>query len=55
MKLHPGVYDQDPATATEFPHGPMIEMDDGRWIYFDLYMESQAETCFAALTLTNSH
>lgn len=49
MKLQPGVYDTNPETASEFPHGPVIEMDDGKRIYFDLFMEKEAETCMAAL------
>jgi hypothetical protein len=49
VKLHNGVYDTNPETASEFPHGPVIEMDDGRCISFDLHMEPQAVTCFGAL------
>ena len=49
MKIHPGVYDTNPNTASEFPHGPVIEMDDGRCIYFDLYMEREADVCRRAL------
>lgn len=49
MKIHAGVYDTNPETASEFPHGPVIEMDDGRSIYFDLHMEVEADICLAAL------
>ena len=50
MKIHLGVYDTNPETASEFPHGPVIEMNDGKCIYFDLYMEKEAEACFRALS-----
>lgn len=49
MRINPGIYDTNPDTASEFPHGPVIEMDDGRCIFFDLYMEHEADLCFAAL------
>lgn len=50
MKIHPGVYDTNPETASEFPHGPVIEMPDGKRIYFDVWMEKEADACFAALS-----
>lgn len=50
MKIHRGVYDTNPETASEFPHGPIIEMDDGKQIYFDLFMEEEAELCLQALS-----
>ena len=50
MKMHQGVYDTHPETATEFPRGPVIEMDDGKCIFFDLYMEKEAELCLQALS-----
>lgn len=49
MKHHPGVYDTSPE-ANEFPHGPVIEMDNGKCIYFDLYMEEESSVCFKALS-----
>ena len=52
MKMHPGVYDTHPETASEFPHGPVIEMDNGKCIYFDLFMEKEAEACFEVLSKT---
>lgn len=53
MKMHPGVYDTNPETASEFPHGPVIELDDGKCIYFDLFMEKEAERCLSALKEAN--
>jgi hypothetical protein len=49
MRIISGVYDTNPETASEFPHGPVIDMGDGRQIFFDLFMEKEAEICFAAL------
>lgn len=49
MRLCPGVYDANPETASEFPHGPVIEMDDGKCIFFDLFMEEEAALCYDTL------
>lgn len=48
IKVHTGVYDTNPETAFEFPHGPVIEVN-GSSIYFDLYQEKLAEEVLAAL------
>jgi hypothetical protein len=49
-KLHPGVYDTNPETASEFPHGPVIYVPKRGSIFFDLYMEPEAEKVMAALS-----
>ena len=54
MILRPGVYDTNPETASEFPHGPIIDLDDGRCIFFDPYMEREAEMCLRALSETQN-
>lgn len=49
--VQPGVYDSNPETATEFPHGPEVTVGDGTVAYCQMYGEADAHMIAAARTL----